>query len=66
MRDRSDLETLQLRRFFTVRKEDPAVVNEHWLLAKMGKGGPIVDARDRREFFNADFAGVFQFQRTVS
>ena len=27
-----------------------------------GKGDPIVDAGDRREFFNADFEGVFNLE----
>jgi hypothetical protein len=60
--DLNDPETLRLRRLFTVRKEEPAVVEGALVAGEDGNGGPIVDAGDRREFFNADFAGVFNFE----
>lgn len=60
--DLKDPDTLRLRRLFTVCKEEPAVVEGALGAGEDGKGDPIVDAGDRREFFNADFEGVFNLE----
>jgi hypothetical protein len=53
--DLKDPETLRLRRVFTDRKEEPAVAEGTLVTGEDGKG-------DRRELFNADFEGVFNFE----